>query len=186
MKKITQFNIKYDSILNKYGVDTKIRRQHFFTQLWHESKLTPVSENLNYSAQRLIDIFPKYFDKNSALLYARNPEKIANRVYANRMGNGNESSGDGYKYRGRGYIQLTGKENYTKCSKETSIDIVSNPDLLLNENNSMIAACWFWKVNNINEFADKDDLRNVRKRVNGGTIGIEECRVILNELKKLI
>src|SRR5690606_10748069 len=120
-----------------------IRQAHLLAQLAHESNLKPVSENLNYSAARLGEIFKKYFPTTAlANAYARQPEKIANRVYANRMGNGDESSGDGWKYRGRGFIQLTGKSNYTALSDFTGIDYVSSPDLLLNEADALISALW--------------------------------------------
>ena len=186
MEKIKQFALRYDSLLNSYGIDTSLRRAHFFTQLWHESKLMPVSENLNYSSSGLMTIFKKYFNVATANLFARNPHKIANKVYANRMGNGDEASGDGWKYRGRGFIQLTGKSNYIILAKDTRIDFLNNPDLLLTEANSMIAACWFWKSNNLNQFADKDDVVSVRKRINGGTIGLNECRDILAKVKTMI
>lgn len=186
MTDITIFNRNYNTLLNNYGINTPLRRSHFFTQLWHESRLKPVAENLNYSASGLLTTFRKYFDNVSSINYARQPQKIANRVYANRMGNGSEASGDGWKYRGRGFIQLTGKNNYILLSKDTRIDFLNNPDLLLQEANSMIAACWFWHYNKINEIADKNDLIGVRKKVNGGIIGLKECQTLFSEVEKLI
>ncbi len=186
MEKIIEFNKKYKTILGLYGINNDLLRQHFWTQIWHESKLNLISENLNYSSSGLLYTFRKYFDVATANIFARNPQKIANRVYANRMGNGDEKSGDGWKYRGRGFIQLTGKNNYVLLSKDTRIDFIGNPDLLLEEANSIIAACWFWKTNNCNRFAEKDDLIGVRKVINGGTIGLNECISILAKVKTII
>lgn len=175
---------KYKSLLEKYKVNTQLRRSHFFAQLKHESDLTPISENLNYSAERLLKIFPKYFKTlEIAKQYARKPEKIANRVYANRMGNGDEASGDGWKFRGRGFIQITGKDNYTKLSKATKIDYLNNPDLLLNEADSMISALWYWNTNNLNKYADLDDLGTITKKINGGFNGLDDRKKWLNHYK---
>lgn len=176
---------KYKSLLNSYHVNTPIRIAHFMAQIEHESNLKPISENLNYSAEGLAKTFKKYFpNQQLANAYARQPQKIANRVYADRMGNGNESSGDGWKFRGRGFIQITGKNNYTVLSKDTRVDFVSNPDLLLQEANSMISALWFWNVNKLNALADKDDIVSVTKRINGGTNGLDHRRQLLTKYKK--
>jgi len=177
-----KLNEKYKTLLNSYHVNTPLRIAHFMAQIEHESGLKPISENLNYSAERLLVIFPKYFISNEdANRYARNPQKIANRVYANRMGNGSETSGDGYKFRGRGFIQITGKDNYTMLSKDTRIDFLTNPDLLLDEANSMISALWFWNKNKLNELADKNDIVAITKRINGGTNGIEHRKELLKK-----
>lgn len=175
---------KYRTLLNNYGINTPLRIAHFMAQIEHESGLKPISENLNYSAQGLADTFPKYFkNRIEANAYARQPEKIANRVYANRMGNGNEQSGDGWKFRGRGFLQITGRENYLLLSKDTRIDFINNPDLLLEEANAMISALWFWKRNNLNSFADKDDIIGLTRRVNGGLNGIEHRKELLEKWK---
>jgi len=176
-----KLNEKYKTLLNSYHVNTPLRVAHFMAQIEHESGLKPISENLNYSKSRLVEIFGKYFMGVNTDLYARQPEKIANRVYANRMGNGSEISGDGYKFRGRGFIQITGKDNYTMLSKDTRIDFLSNPDLLLQEANSMISALWFWNKNKLNELADKNDIVGITKRINGGTIGIEHRKELLKK-----
>ncbi len=160
--------IKYKTLLARYGVTTPKRQAMFLAQIAHESNLKPVAENLNYSAQGLLITFSKYFDKNLANSYARNPVKIANRVYANRMGNGNEGSGDGWKYRGRGFIQTTGYNNYLALSKATGIDYVSNPDLLLNEADAMIAALYYWSTNNLNKYSDLGDIDTVSDIINLG------------------
>src|SRR5690606_13433976 len=130
--------------------------------------------NLNYSAEGLLKTFGKYFTSLQAKEYARKPEKIANRVYANRGGNGNETSGDGWKYRGRGFIQLTLKDNYKALSNATGIDYVSNPDLLLNEADAMISALWYWNKRNLNKYADVGDLKGATRVINGGYNGLAD------------
>ena len=161
--------LRYRSLLNSYGINTPLRLAHFFGQIEAESGLKPIAENFNYSPKRLQEVFKKYFPTtSSANFYAGKPQAIASRVYANRMGNGNEGSGDGWKYRGRGFIQITGKNNYIKLSKDTRIDYLSNPDLLLNEADSMISALWYWNVNNLNKHADNDDIDAISDIVNIG------------------
>lgn len=119
----------------------------------------------------------KYFNTATAKLCERNPQAIGNKVYANRMGNGSELSGDGWRYRGRGFIQLTGKDSYYRLSKYSGVNYVSEPDKLLNEVDSMIAALWFWDVNKINTFSDKGDVLGATKRINGGTNGLSDREV---------
>jgi len=179
-------HIKYKSLLDKNGINTPLRLAHFFGQLEHESGLKPISENLNYGASGLIRIFRKYFTDLEAIKFQRQPKKIANRVYANRMGNGNEASGEGWKYRGRGFIQLTGKENYHRLSNDTDIDFLHNPDLLLDEAKAMIGAIWFWNKNNLNKYADKDDVRGITKSINGGFNGLDDRIAKVNKWKKLL
>lgn len=165
---------KYKSLFAKYGVTTMLRIANFMGQLEHESNLKPISENLNYSADGLLKTFPKYFTKEQSLQYARQQSRIANRVYANRMGNGDESSGEGWKFRGRGFIQITGKENYFRLSNDTDIDFMHNPDLLLEEANAIISALWFWNIKGLNALADKDDVKGITKRINGGVNGLDD------------
>ena len=173
---------KYKSLLNSYYVNTPLRVAHFFAQIEHESGLKPISENLNYSADGLAKTFKKYFTNTTmANFYARNPEKIANRVYADRMGNGNEASGDGWRFRGRGFLQITGKNNYLVLAKDTGIDCYNDPDLLLEEANAMISALWFWQKNKLNELADKNDIIGITKRINGGLNGIEHRKQLLKK-----
>jgi putative chitinase len=176
---------KYKSLLNKYEINTPLRLAHFFAQIHHESNLKPIKENLNYSASGLIRIFRKYFTDLEAINFEKQPQRIANRVYANRMGNGDEKSDDGWRYCGRGFIQLTGKSNYESLSKDTGIDYTKNPDKLLTEADAMIAALWFWKKNNINTLADKDDVVGVTKKINGGKIGLPHRIELLSEYKKV-
>jgi len=176
---------KYKSLFDKYGVNTPLRLSHFYSQVDHESGLKPISENLNYSAGGLLQTFPKYFNALSANHYQRKPEQIANKVYANRMGNGSEVSGEGWKYRGRGFIQITGKENYFRLANDTDIDCLKNPDLLLEEVNALVSALWFWKSKAINVFADLDDINRVTKRVNGGINGLEHRKELLLKYKQI-
>lgn len=182
---------KYQSLFNKFNVNTQLRLAHFFGQLQHESRLKPIEENLMYSAKRILEVFGKYFPKKSdAVLAEYNPKYLANRVYANRMGNGDWNSGDGYRFRGRGFIQLTGRNNYTaltKWAKANGIgaDYVSNPDLLLNEADALIAALWFWTVNDLNNYADKDDVLTITKRINGGLTGINDRKTQVSKFKKI-
>lgn len=167
----------YNELIKIDAIDGPLRCSHFVAQNHHESAgFTRMEENLNYSDEGLLKIFPKYFTVEQAKAYKRMPERIANRVYANRMNNGNEASGDGWKYRGRGYIQLTGRDNYTAFSKWIGdVEIINNPDLIITKY-SLISAAYFFTVNNLWGIADKgiDDetITRMTKRINGGTIGL--------------
>lgn len=172
----------YDSLVNvlpEYGITSVLRVAAFLAQTAHESGgYTAISENLNYSADGLNSVFPKYF-KNAvppvdANAYARNPEKIANRVYANRMNNGDEASGDGWKYRGRGLIQLTGKHNYTGMAMSFNGSVDEVVDYLGTTDGCIKSACWFWDTNNLNTYADSGDMETLTRRINGGTKGMED------------
>ena len=167
-----------NEVLPTYKIDTPERIASFLAQCGHESAgFTVLQENLNYSADGLNKIFKKYFPTlESAQPYARKPEMIANRVYGGRMGNGDEASGEGYKFRGRGPIQLTGKDNYTACSDFLFQDdtLLQNPDMLLDPEYALHSACWFWWKNDLNTYADNADLVTMTKRINGGTIGLED------------
>ena len=166
-------------VASKFEINTPLRLAHFLAQCGHESggfKLT--QENLNYSAKGLAGIFKKYFPTEAAATpYARQPQKIANKVYANRMANGSEASGDGYKFRGRGYIQLTGRDNYTQFGKAIGEDIASNPDAV-SSNYALLSAAWFWSKNGLIKLADGGStdttVTSITKRVNGGTIGLAD------------
>ena len=165
-------------VIEKFKINTPLRLAHFLAQCGHESGgFKAVFENLNYSASGLKNIFPKYFPGNLSESYSRNPEKIASKVYGGRMGNGGEETKEGYKFRGRGYIQLTGKENYTLFAKAIGEDTVSNPDLVAMKY-PLASAAWFYTKNNIHLIADKgatnEVVTMVTKRVNGGTIGLAD------------
>lgn len=180
---------KYKTLISKYGLTTTLRKAHFFAQARHECgnfEFKPISENLNYSESGLRKIFPKYFKENEFKEFARHPEKIANRVYANRLGNGNEASGEGWTYRGRGIFQLTGKDNYNKYGKLIGLDLVNNPDLLLQEANSLLVALEYWKNINGNYYADKDDILSITKKINGGTNGLEDRKKWLKYYKGIL
>ena len=166
-------------VMSKFEINTPLRLAHFLAQCGHESggfRLT--KENLNYSAKGLMGIFKKYFP-NEALAnqYARKPEKIANKVYGNRMGNGAEATGDGAKYCGRGYIQLTGKDNYTAFGKSINEDIAANPTVVA-EKYALLSAAWFFNKNKLHVMADGGAtdavVTSITKRVNGGTIGLPD------------
>ena len=148
----------------------------FLSQVAHESGgFTAVKENLNYSAKGLMGTFKKYFPNEAiANQYQRQPEKIANRVYANRMNNGSEESGDGYRFCGRGLIQLTGRANYTKFASDLGISIEETVAYLETPNGAVSSAGWFWDNNNLNGYCDRDDFVGLTKRINGGTIGLED------------
>ena len=177
-KEVADWYTAMSETLPKFGIDTELRVAGFLAQCIHESAgFTILQENLNYSADGLGKIFPRYFANVNANDYARQPEKIANRVYGGRMGNGDEASGDGYKFRGRGPIQLTGKDNYTHCSHDVYGDdrLVKDPDLVTKDKCAALStACWFWKKNGLNEIADRGDVITMTKRVNGGTIGLDD------------
>lgn len=163
----------------KFGITTPLRLAHFLAQCGHESGgFKAVTENLNYGTKGLRSIFKKYFSSDAlAATYERNPEKIANKVYASRMGNGPESSGDGWKFRGRGYIQLTGKDNYTAFDKTVEDNILENPDLVATKY-PLASAGFFFKSNGLwavcDKGADTAAVTAVTKRVNGGTIGLAD------------
>ncbi len=134
-----------------------------------------LTENLNYSAQGLLKVFPKYFQTDSqAKAYAKQPDKIANYVYANRMGNGDEASGDGFRYCGRGLIQLTGKSNYQNFADSLEMRVEDVPAYLATFEGAAQSACWFWETNKLNRFADAGDIKGLTKAINGGFIGLED------------
>ena len=187
-KEVDYYIDALNEIMPKYGIDTPLRIAHFLAQIIYESGyLKDKEENLNYSAERLLQIFPKYFKtKEEAQNYARKPEAIANRVYGNRsdLGNGDEKSGDGWKYRGRGLIQLTGKSNYEKCGQAIGYSLLYDPDLILRKKDvSVTVACWFWISRNLNALADKDDIEAITKKINGGLNGLEDRQKILTRAK---
>jgi len=166
-------------LLPEYEINTRKRIAAFIAQCAHESGgFTVLQENLNYRWQTLRKIFPKYFpDDATAQRYAslkNKQEVIANRVYANRMGNGNESSGDGWRYRGRGLIQLTGRDNYAWFAASLSITPEEAAEYCVTFEGALQSACWFWENNNLNKWADAGDIITLTKRINGGTIGLED------------
>lgn len=169
-----------NEILPDYDINTPKRVAAFLAQCGHESAgFSVLTENLNYGAAGLRGIFGKYFpDDATANAYARQPEKIANKVYANRMGNGDTASGEGYKFRGRGPIQLTGKTNYTQFANDMFEDpetVLDNPDVVaLDKETALTSAVWFWNKNKLNALADIGDIKTMTKKINGGYIGLED------------
>lgn len=165
-----------DKILPDYDINTPQRIAAFIAQCAHESGgFRAIKENLNYRAVTLRKVFPKYFpDDATANAYAGKPEMIANRVYGGRMGNGPEESGDGYRYCGRGLIQLTGKDNYTRYAQSLEISVEEASEHLTTFEGCVQSAAWFWEANNLNQYADKGDILTLTKRINGGTIGLED------------
>lgn len=192
---LNEFADTFNKYSPKYGIDTLTRVSTFVGNSAHESKLKPISENLNYSAKRLLEVFPKYFNSVTASQYANKPQAIANKVYANRLGNGNSASGDGWKYRGRGYIQVTGKDNYREISKKLFGDdrLLNNPDILLQPKYALLSAFEWWKLNGMNEISDKLGIKGVSSKINFGntysiakglTDRIKNYKTILEVLKK--
>ena len=163
-------------ILPDYDINTAPRVAAFLAQTAHESGgYKALKENLNYRAVTLRKVFPKYFPTDElANAYAQKPEMIANRVYGGRMGNGDEHSGDGYRYCGRGLIQLTGKDNYTKFAESIETPVEELPEFLATFEGAIQSACWFWETTNLNQYADNGDILTMTKRINGGTIGLED------------
>jgi putative chitinase len=169
----------YDALrqlLPQYEINTSERIAAFLAQCAHESGgFVFIKENLNYRWQSLRKVFPKYFPTDAlAQQYEKQPEKIANRVYANRMGNGPEESGDGYKFCGRGLIQVTGRENYSWFAASLHISPEEASEYMETFEGAAQSACWFWESNNLNQWADKRDILTLTKRINGGTIGLED------------
>jgi putative chitinase len=163
-------------ILPDYDIDTVPRVAAFLAQTAHESGgYRAIKENLNYKAASLTKVWPRYFPSMEvANAYANQPEKIANRAYANRMGNGPEESGDGWKFCGRGLIQLTGKDNYTRYAESLEISLDEASEHLTTFEGCVQSAAWFWEANNLNQWADKGDILTLTKRINGGTLGLED------------
>ncbi len=177
-----------NEILPKYSIShSKLRLAHFFAQTLHESGMFRFDiENLNYSDKALYTVFRKYFPTlDEATAYARNPEKIANKVYSRRMGNGSESSGNGWRYRGRGLMQLTGKSNYDKFSEWLGIDVLTDPDLVASDY-AVHSAVYYWDINKLNVLADIDDVDKITKKINGGFNGLSHRKELLHKGTSLL
>ncbi|QWA38881.1 glycoside hydrolase family 19 protein [Chryseobacterium sp. ZHDP1] len=172
--KALELSKKYRSQLDKFDITSPLRKAHFFAQIDHESGMKAIRENLNYStiAAAKKAFYTPFKGKSNAFisLYLRNPEKMANYVYANRNGNGNEGTGDGWKYRAGGMIGTTGKANFERLSIVTGVDYVKDPELLNNEADSLIAALVFWKDNKLNIYADRDKLDAISDIINKGRL----------------
>jgi putative chitinase len=173
---IDQWHHALSQLLPDYEIDTPKRIAAFIAQCSHESGgFTALKENLNYRAVTLRKVFPKYFPNDDlANTYAGKQEMIANRVYGGRMGNGVESTGDGFRYCGRGLIQLTGKSNYQAFADSLEMEVEDVPEYLQSFEGAAQSACWFWESNNLNRFADTGDIKSMTKVINGGYIGLED------------
>lgn len=185
---IDQWCTSLNKFLPTYEINTHMRVSAFIAQCSHESgNFRFLKENLMYRTEGLRKVFPKYFPTDDfAAQYARMPEKIANRVYANRMGNGDENSGDGYRFRGRGLIQITGRNNYTLFADFIQKPLAITTEYVETFDGAVESACWFWKTNNLNKYADVGDILGMTKRINGGTIGLEERTKKYNDALKIL
>ncbi|MBS0369068.1 MAG: glycoside hydrolase family 19 protein [Proteobacteria bacterium] len=181
--------------LAKYEINTRDRICSFLAQTGHESgQFRNLVESLNYSAARLVKVWPKRFPTlDVATPYAQNEQKLGNFVYANRLGNGDVSSGDGFRYRGRGLIQLTGRSNYAAAGKAIGADLVGNPDFLQQPAYAVLSAAWFWQSHGLNALADDktddddlEDFREITRRINGGLVGVQERFALYKQIEALI
>lgn len=170
----------------KYNISSTKRQANFLGQCMHESaNFKTLQENLNYSAEALMRVWPSRFPtKEVADTYARNPEKIANKVYGGRMGN--TEDGDGWKYHGRGLIQLTGRENYKNCGDAIHADLISDPDMLLDPKWAAMSAGWFWNKKGLNDLADAGDIETITKRINGGLIGLDDRKAKVAKAQQVL
>jgi len=175
-KHVEYWHDALQQLLPQYQIDSPQRMAAFLAQCSHESGgFVFIKENLNYRWQSLRKIFPKYFPTDQlAQQYEKQPEKIANRVYANRMGNGAEESGDGWRFCGRGLIQVTGRDNYSWFAASLEISPEEASEYMETFEGAAQSACWFWETNNLNQWADRGDILTLTKRINGGTIGLED------------
>lgn len=177
-----------NKVLPKYEINTKKRVAAFLAQTSHESaQFTTLKENLNYSAAGLCKVWPKRFPSViGAKPYNRNPEKIANKVYCDRMGNGSEASGDGFKYKGVGFLQLTGKDNYLRFAKSIGKSLEETVVYLTTLSGACESACWFWSVNKLNQYADSGDFVTLTKKINGGIVGLQDRQKHYKEALEII
>ena len=172
----------------KYDISTSQRQSSFIGQCAHESgNFKVLEENLHYKAETLIKVWPSRFPNlEVANQFASNAQKIANKVYAGRMGNGNEESGDGWKYHGRGLIQLTGKDNYANCGPSLGVDLVGDPDRLLDPKYASLSAGWFWSKKGLNALADTGDYETMTKRINGGVLGLDDRKAKIAKAREIL
>jgi putative chitinase len=186
---VKTFAAKSKALFKEFGISDKaIRKEYFLAQIAHETGgLTRSVENLNYSAERLTKIWPTRFPTiESARPFANNPEKLANKVYANRMGNGSPESGDGYRYRGRGYIQITGKDGYRQTGLRAGIDLVANPERAIASEDALRIACAFWKWKELNPLCDTRNFEEVTRRINGGLTGYDDRLEWLEKVRQAL
>jgi putative chitinase len=183
------FAAKAPGLFKEFGLsENRIRAEYFLAQIAHETvALTRSVENLNYTAKRIIEIWPTRFATAAlAQPYANNPQRLANNVYANRMGNGPPESGDGYRYRGRGYIQITGKDGYRQTGLHAGIDILADPEKAIEAVTALRVACGFWKWKDINPLCDQRKFEEVTRRINGGLIGYDDRLAWLQKVRSAL
>jgi putative chitinase len=189
IKDLNNWFTAFTDILPNFDITTVNRVAMFLAQSGHETgNYTVFEENLNYTAQGLVNTFPNYFKTNDPNNYAHDPEKIANLVYSNRMGNGDVNSGDGWKFRGRGALQLTGKENYSLCSNALYGDLrlLNTPEILISFEGAIASACWFWQKHNLNILCDSGNIKEVTLLVNGGYIGLPDREIRYNKALSIL
>lgn len=172
---------------SRYGLNSPVRQAAFIGQCGHEcGNFRILEENLNYRAATLVKLWPKRFSNDNVAQYAGNAKKIANKVYADRMGNRDEASGDGYRFRGRGCIQLTGSSNYFHAGKALGVDFIMDPDLVATPKYAALTAGWFWSTHDCNRLSDAQDWTALTKKINGGTIGLQERIAHINQALAVI
>lgn len=187
--RIARFAQQNADLFQRFGLDASATRLGFFlAQVGHESGgLTITVENMNYSAERLTKVWPTRFPTlASTQPFARNPEQLGNSVYANRMGNGPPDSGDGFRYRGHGYIQITGRDGYEEVGAIAGLDLVGDPDLAADPRHGLLVACSFWQWKKLNPICDTGDFVMVTRRINGGTIGMVDRRAWLDKVRRIL
>jgi len=183
----TEWAAALNAVLPTYHIDSKLRIAAFLAQCGHESiGFTKLVENLNYSAEALTRTWPKRFPADVAAKYARQPERIGNRAYANRMGNGPEESGDGYRHRGRGLIQLTGKGNQSDFARSINKTLDETLDYLKTKQGAVESACWYWKTRELNALADVVDMKTLTVRINGGLMGLDDRKARYNRITEIL
>ena len=171
----------------KFGLDTKMEQACFIGQFSYESNhFKDLAENLNYRAETLVKLWPKRFTPELAASYAHQPEKIANFIYANRMGNRDEASGDGWRFRGSGLCQLTGHDNFYHAGKAIGVDLVANPDLARTPQYAAATAGWFWQAHNCDKYANAKDYNGLTKVINGGLFGAEQRVQVMLQAQKVL
>jgi len=186
---VQAFERRNGELFQRFGIDDSATRLHFFlAQIGHESGgLTITEESLNYRAERLCQVWPGRFpDIESARPFAGNPERLANNVYANRMGNGGPKSGDGWRYRGRGYIQITGRDGYERVGEAAALDLPDNSDLAFAPEHGLLVSCAFWRWKGLNALCDSGDFVRVTRRINGGTTGLADRRAWLDKVRRIL
>lgn len=187
IERAQQWLAPINAAMQRFDINTPKRQAAFLAQIGEESVLlSHASENLNYSADGLLNYFHKYFSEAEAHEFQHRPIAIANRVYANRYGNGNEASGDGWKYRGRGLVQITFRDNYKACGAALGLPLESNPDLLMQPDDAALSAAWYWNSHGCNELADVGDTVGITKKINGGLNGLDQRIALFNQASKAL